>query len=125
MHVKRSLQLPILAIHDQADTDSSCPVRYTTTVPTQALGMINGAFTNEQAASAGFPPPGSRESADPAGRIRRAILLTTSRQATEEEVTRDLAFIEELKTSGGMTPKEAWRYYCLVQLNSNEFLYLD
>ena len=27
VHVKRSLQLPILAIHDQADTDSSCPVR--------------------------------------------------------------------------------------------------
>src|SRR5262249_56582511 len=49
IHVKRSLQVPILAQHDQADTDNSCPVRYTTTVPTQALGMLNGEFTNEQA----------------------------------------------------------------------------
>jgi hypothetical protein len=123
VHVKRSLQLPILAIHDQADTDSSCPVRYTTTVPTQALGMINGAFTNEQAAA--LASRLERESADPATRIRRAILLTTCRQASDDEVNRDRAFIEELKTSGNMTPAEAWRYYCLVQLNSNEFLYLD
>jgi Protein of unknown function (DUF1553) len=47
--VKRSIQVPILINHDQADTDNSCPVRYTTTVPTQALGMLNGDFTNEQA----------------------------------------------------------------------------
>ena len=39
----------LLANHDQADTDSSCPVRYTTTVPTQALGMMNGEFSNERA----------------------------------------------------------------------------
>ena len=51
VHVKRSLLVPILATHDQADTDASCPVRYTTTVPTQALGLLNGEFTNEQAAS--------------------------------------------------------------------------
>ena len=46
--------VPILATHDVADTDSSCPVRYTTTVPTQALGLLNGEFANEQAASS--PP---------------------------------------------------------------------
>ena len=50
VHVKRSLLVPILATHDSADTDLSCPVRYTTTVPTQALGLLNGSFANEQAA---------------------------------------------------------------------------
>src|SRR6266542_4342701 len=59
VHVKRSLLVPILSHHDQADTDSSCSVRYTTTVPTQALGMLNGEFTNEQAEAF-------------AGRLRRA-----------------------------------------------------
>src|SRR5437016_1536442 len=49
VHVKRSLLVPILSQHDQADTDSSCPVRYTTTVPTQSLGMLNGEFSNSQA----------------------------------------------------------------------------
>ena len=42
VHVKRSLLVPIMATHDAADTDFSCPVRYTTTVPTQALGLLNG-----------------------------------------------------------------------------------
>ena len=50
VHVKRSLPLPILATYDAADTDASCPVRYTTTIPAQALGMLNGEFVNEQAA---------------------------------------------------------------------------
>ena len=35
VHIKRSLLVPVLSQHDQADTDSSCPVRYTTTVPTR------------------------------------------------------------------------------------------
>src|SRR6185436_10292432 len=47
--VKRSLLVPILAQFDLADTDASCPVRFTTTVPTQALGMLNGDLTNELA----------------------------------------------------------------------------
>ena len=85
--------------------------------------MINGAFTNEQAAA--LAARIEREAADPAGRVRRAILLTTCRQATDDEVKKDLSFIEELRTQGGMTAADAWRYYCLVQLNSNEFLYLD
>src|SRR5439155_25769268 len=49
VHSKRSLMLPIHSAFDAADPDSSCPVRFTTTVPTQALAMINGEFLNEQA----------------------------------------------------------------------------
>src|SRR5207248_11652053 len=49
VHIKRSLLVPILATHDAADTDSSCPVRYTTTVPAQSLSLLNGQFANEQA----------------------------------------------------------------------------
>ena len=42
--VKRSLLVPILNQYDQADTDSTCPVRFATTVPTQSLTMLNGKF---------------------------------------------------------------------------------
>src|SRR5262249_21702233 len=49
VHVKRSLSVPQLAVFDAADVDSSCPVRFTTTQPTQALGMLNGEFLNTQA----------------------------------------------------------------------------
>src|SRR5258708_37653992 len=78
VHVKRSLLVPILAQHDQADTDSSCPVRYTTTVATQALGMLNGEFTNAQATLFAA----RLEAEAPAGleaQVRRAIRLTTGR----------------------------------------------
>ena len=47
--MKRSLQDPILLSHDAADTGTTCPVRFTTTVPTQALTMINGEFVNDSA----------------------------------------------------------------------------
>ena len=41
--------MPLLINHDMADTDSTCPVRFTTTVPTQALNMLNGQFMNDSA----------------------------------------------------------------------------
>src|SRR5262249_29285216 len=41
VQIKRSLILPLHAAFDIADADSPCPVRNTTTVPTQALSMIN------------------------------------------------------------------------------------
>ena len=106
MHVKRSLQVPILSAHDQADTDSSCPVRYTTTVPTQALGMLNGAFTNEAAAA--FAARLQREAPDLEGQVRRAIRLTTGRVAGEEEVRKDVAFVRRLKDEAKLT--EADKY---------------
>src|SRR5262249_45251903 len=77
-HVKRSLLVPVLAHHDQADTDTSCPVRYTTTVPTQALGLLNGAFSNEQASL--FARRLEAEAPrDLTAQVRRAIRLTAGR----------------------------------------------
>jgi hypothetical protein len=124
IHVKRSLLVPLLAQHDQADTDSSCPVRYTTTVPTQALGMLNGAFTNEQAAA--FAERLRREApADVAGQVRRAARLTTALNLPNDKVQRDVDFIKELQTKGKLSEQDALKNYCLMILNTNEFIYLD
>ncbi|HEX8911246.1 MAG TPA: DUF1553 domain-containing protein, partial [Humisphaera sp.] len=124
VHVKRSLLVPILNIHDQADTDSSCPVRFTTTVPTQALGMLNGEFSNEQAGylavRAAKEAPG-----DVAAQVRRIIRLTTGRVPDEKEVTADVAFVAKLKATDKVSDAEALRLYCLMALNANEFMYLD
>jgi hypothetical protein len=116
VHVKRSLIVPILQTHDLADTDSSCPVRYTTTVPTQALSTLNGAFTQEQAAT--FARRVAAESPDVAGQVRRVIRLTTGREPGAEELAKDVAFVREQGPDG-------LRLYCLLALNSNEFMYLD
>jgi mono/diheme cytochrome c family protein len=124
VHVKRSLLVPILSHHDQADTDSSCPVRYTTTVPTQALGMLNGEFTNEQAAA--FAERLRREAPDDlAAQVRRAIRLTTGRRPGDDEVGKDVAFIKDMRTKHGLTEEAALKQYCLLMLNTNEFVYVD
>jgi hypothetical protein len=124
VHVKRSLLVPVLAHHDQADTDSSCPVRYTTTVPTQALGMLNGDFSREQAGA--FAERLTRERPDDlAGQIRRAIRLTTARTPAAEEVNQDVRFVGDLKARGRLSDIDALRQYCLLALNTNEFIYLD
>ncbi len=124
VHVKRSLLVPILATHDAADTDLSCPVRYTTTVPTQALGLLNGSFANEQAAH--FAERLRREA--PNGlesQIRLALKLTTARNPDEQEVVRDAAFVKRIVSEGRLDPAGALTQYCLLVLNTNAFLYLD
>jgi hypothetical protein len=122
--VKRSLQVPILIAHDQADTDSSCPVRYTTTVPTQALGMLNGEFTNEQAAILARrlekEAPGNLTA-----QVARALRLTTARVSPAEEVAKDVAFVTAMKERYRLDDRTALTRYALLLLNSNEFVYLD
>jgi len=120
--IKRSLQVPVLAQHDQADADSSCPVRHTTTVPTQALGLLNGEFGHETATA--FAERLMKDSpGEVASQVRRAIRLTTGRVAKEDEVTKDMAFIAELAKKS--TATDALKQYCLMLLNTNEFVYLD
>ena len=98
---KRSLLVPVLAQFDQADTDASCPVRFTTTVPTQALGLLNDQFSNEQATD--FAVRLTKEA--PGGladQIRRAIRLTAGRSATPEEVRKDVEFIRQLRQQNSL-----------------------
>ena len=112
VHVKRSLLVPILATHDAADTDLSCPVRYTTTVPTQALGFLNGAFANEQAAR--FAERLTREAPDGLeSQVRLALNLTTARKPDEREVERDVAFVKRITSDGRLGHARAISQYCL------------
>jgi mono/diheme cytochrome c family protein len=123
-YVKRSLLVPILSQHDAPDTDSTCPVRYTTTVPTQALGMLNGEFSREQ--SAHLAARVEREAPDSRERqVHRAIRLTTGRAPDPAEVAQDVAFLRQLEGTAGCSAEEALRLYALVLLNANEFIYLD
>ena len=124
VHVKRSLLVPILATHDAADTDLSCPVRYTTTVPTQALGLLNGSFANLQAAH--FAERLRREApASLENQVQLALKLTTAREPDPSEVRRDVVFLKSLESEGGLDVARALTQYCLMILNTNAFLYLD
>jgi hypothetical protein len=124
IHVKRSLAVPILEVHDAPDTDASCPVRYTTTVPSQALGLLNGEFANEQAERFARRLEQERPSDRP-GQIRRAICLTTGLEPSADELSRDIAWLESLESQEHLGSHEAMVQYCLLCLNTNAFLYLD
>ena len=124
IHIKRSLTVPILAAFDAADTDFTCPVRFASTQPTQALGMINGAFANEQGVK--FVSLAKQKAGDDIrARVEFLMENVTQRPATELDVDRGLKLIEDLQKTHGHSADKALETFALAALNLNEFLYLD
>jgi len=122
--IKRSLQPPMFTDFDLADTDNSCPVRFTTTVPTQALAMMNSEFIHEEAAT--LATRLKREHPENLqAQIRRAFQLVLSREPDESEVALSLAFINELKTESKLSPDLALQRFAVGVYSFNEFFYLD
>ncbi len=123
IHVKRSLVDPFLEAFDAADTDNSCPVRFVTTQPTQALALLNSEFVNHQAAV--FADSLGQDTDKPEQQVRMALSRVLQRKPTKDEVQRGVALIDRLSTEYDLPPREALRNFCLVALNVNEFMYLD
>lgn len=121
--IKRSLVEPLMADFDFADVDSTCPVRFVTTQPTQALSLLNSEFMNRQAAV--FAEFLKKEAGDNAAKqVELGLVRATQRRPTRTEIDRGLGLIESLKADG--VPEDiALKYYCLTLFNLNEFLYLD
>jgi mono/diheme cytochrome c family protein len=124
IHVKRSLLTPILTSFDLAETDRTTPVRFHSVQPTQALGMLNSDYLNEQAdllakrlrAEAG-------EDLDK--QIRLALSLATARVPTEPEVEHARKLIHDLRGENDVPSALVMKYFCLMVMNLNEFIYLD
>lgn len=137
-HTKRSVYLPIvrgvvpemLQIFDFPEPSIIAGARDVTTVPTQALYMMNSPFVVKQ----------SREMAgrllaehdDDEDRIHFGYQLAVGRNATSEEIERTLAFIGEAcqesadsKNRQDETKEKAWAGFCQVLLASGEFRYLE
>lgn len=124
VHVKRSLSVPQLAAFDAADVDSSCPVRFTTTQATQALGMLNGEFLNSQARV--FAEDLRRIAGDDVtAQVRLALRRATQREPTAKDVERGVALVARMRSQHQLSAEEALRSFCLVALNLNEFIYLN
>jgi hypothetical protein len=118
------LIVPILSEFDFCDTDTSCAVRFATTQPTQALGMINGDFAQRQAEA--FANRLQSEAGDDReAQVRRALRLALSRQPDAKSLERGLRLLQSLEMQPGVGAGAALKYYCLMVLNLNEFAYLD
>lgn len=121
--IKRSLVEPLMADFDFADVDSTCPVRFVTTQPTQALSLLNSEFMNRQAAV--FAEFLKKEAgADSAMQVNLGLTRVTQRRPSQAEIERGVGLIESLKQDG-VPDDVALKYYCLALFNLNEFLYLD
>jgi len=124
IHVKRSLLTPILTSFDLAETDRTTPVRFNSVQPTQALGMLNSDYLGEQA---DLLAKRLREEAGEGldEQIRLALSLATARVPTEPEVEHARKLIRDLQGETDVPPSLAMKYFCLMVMNLNEFIYLD
>ena len=121
--IKRSLIPPELSAFDFPETDTSCEARFLTTQAAQAMNMLNGAFVQEQ--SSHLAECASTKGAGLIDHLRAAIELAYSRPSNDDEIQRAVTRIGTLREKFGLSQQQAFREYCLVLLNSNEFIYLD
>ena len=122
--VKRSLLVPILNQFDQANTDSTCPVRFSTTVPTQSLTMLNGKFINDQALAFAnrMRWEGGVTNKD---RVQFGLHLVLCREPEPAEIQRALTFMKEIQHNEDVSSEVALTRFALLALNLNEFIFLD
>ncbi len=123
IHVKRSLLHPMLLAFDMADTDSSCPVRFNTVQPTQALTMLNSDLTGNQARI--FAQQLRNETESLPAQVNRALFLITQHKPTEERIRDNVAFILELRSKYDLDEKQALDVFCVMTFNLNEFIHID
>ena len=124
IHIKRSLIPPMIEAFDGANPDSSCPVRFSTTQPTQALELLNGNFSQKQ--SQQLATRIRDEVGDnPDTQVQRALWLVTQRSPTNEEIIRGVNLLQDLVNNEQVPPSKAFDVFCLMALNLNEFLFLD
>jgi hypothetical protein len=124
IHIKRSLVPPELSVFDFPDTDASCEARFLTTQAAQALGLLNGKFLQEQ--SQRFAKRVENVAGnDRRRRVETAIRLAYGRAATEADFKRADELMDELRVEHQLDEARQLKEFCLVLLNTNEFMYLD
>jgi cytochrome c553 len=114
---------------DFASPDSSSPQRYETTVPQQALFLMNSPFVVEQARRLAARADVVAHEDGP-GRIEYLYRLLFGRAADPEEVTLGLQFLETARHEEGQGQARgkglsAWEKYAQVLLASDEFAFVD
>ena len=122
--VKRSIVPPILQDFDLADTDGTCPVRFRSILPTQALAMMNSAFVNEEAVS--FAERLRSEAPDdPRRQVGLALEVALARSATVRELDYGMEFVEVMMREHKLSSEDAFNRFALLVLNLNEFFFVD
>src|SRR5215831_11683471 len=127
---KRGLKYPMFEVHDQPDPNVTCEMRNTTTVPTQALTLLNNEFVLIQARH--FAERVARETgSDPAKQIRVLYQIALGREPSQKEMDQSLTFLQTQRdyhtrrASGADSGLSALTDLAHVILNANEFVYIN
>jgi cytochrome c553 len=134
---RRSVYLPVVrsAVFDVLQTldfpDPSVPngQRTATTIPTQALFMLNGALADQTAEALAKSVLAVK--GDDAARVHEAYRRVFARDPTAAEVEKVLAYLKKSedatdpKLTADQSKLRAWRGLCRVLLASNEFVFVE
>jgi hypothetical protein len=119
--VKRSFRFPMLSAFDLPDNITSCGRRDITTIPNQALTLLNNGTMRRQAAAFA-----DRLLGESKGHVEaipdRAWLYAYGRHVTADERTQLTRFLQERTVADGDV-KAALTELCLAIFNTNEFIY--
>jgi uncharacterized protein DUF1553/uncharacterized protein DUF1549/cytochrome c len=112
VYQRRSLPYPMFDTFDHPDMNVTAGARHVSTVPTQALTLLNNPFVLGEAAR--FAARVKAQATDPASQVDRAYRIALARPATQAEV----AVATEL------IAKQSLESFAHVVLNLDEFLYM-
>jgi hypothetical protein len=121
LRVKRSELIPLMTMFDAPEPTQSIGERGSTTVPTQALTMMNAPFVRQQAEKLAARVRVAKEESFSTA-IDRAYQIAFARMPTDSERSRMLTFVEQQRPALG---DNALAEFCQVLLCLNEFVYVD
>ena len=131
IYVKRQMPFPLLELFDVPSTAHTCDRRQDSTIPTQALVLMNDDFS-EQQATRFAQRVSSQTGTSLEDKVRTALELALSRSPTDSRVAEGADFVLAQKSayeSDGKNAAEAENAalidLCHVLLNCNELLYVD
>ncbi len=122
--VVRGMVPPMFEIFDFAEPTLVKGNRDITTVPTQALFLLNNPYVRELAASAAKRVLAA-EGLDTRGRVRHAYELAFARLPSPAEEARALAYLKSEDTAADEATREDWTRFSHALFASAEFRYLN
>ena len=121
---KRTENVTFLNVFDSPVMELNCPERTRSTVPLQALALLNNEFVVDQAralAERVLREAGPSEAAQ----IELAFRLALARRPDDEERAAIAAFLTRQGGNDAAAKQTALSDFCQTLLGANEFLYVD
>lgn len=112
-----------LRMFDFASPDQHAPQRFQTTVPQQALFLMNSPFVVAQARAFATRPEVFPKAGE--ARVHAMYQIALGRKATPDEVADTLDFVRTTAWNARKDNLRPWQQFAQVLLMSNEFAFID